>query len=73
MTLPASGAISINNINVELTLAGTTQTTMSFINNLVLSSQRPATPNMDSYHNLAYYQKNNTSNYFSNQLKNYPF
>lgn len=62
MTLPASGAISINNINVELTLAGTTQTTMLYINNLVLASQRPATPNMAGYYSKAYFQNNTAGN-----------
>lgn len=62
MTLPATGAISFNNINVELTLSGTTQTTMLYINNLVLASQRPASPNMDSYHGKAYFQNNTNGN-----------
>jgi hypothetical protein len=63
MTLPVSpNAISINNINVELTLSGTTQTTMLFINNLVLAAQRPASPNMDSYHGKAYFQNSTNGN-----------
>jgi hypothetical protein len=62
MTLPASGPISINQVNVELTLSGTTQTTMLFINNLVLASQRPAQPNMNAYYNKAYFQNNTNGN-----------
>jgi len=62
MTLPASGPISYNNINVELTLAATTQTTMLFINNLVLAAQRPATPNMAGYYSKAYFQNNTNGN-----------
>jgi len=62
MTLPISGDISINNINVELGLPGTAQIDLSFINNLVLPAQRPSNPNVDSYRGKAYFQNNTSGN-----------
>jgi hypothetical protein len=62
MTLPISGDISINNINVELGLPSTAQIDLSFINNLVLPAQRPSDPNVDSYRGKAYFQNNTAGN-----------
>jgi hypothetical protein len=62
MTLPISGDISINDINVELGLPSTAQIDLSFINNLVLPAQRPSDPNVDSYRGKAYFQNNTAGN-----------
>lgn len=61
MTLPVLADISINNINVELGLSGTAQIDLSYINNLVLPAQRPATPHI-ALHNKAYYQNSTAGN-----------
>lgn len=63
MTLPASGQITFNDINVEHGRSGTTaNTTLDYLNGLIKASQRPANPNMDAFHNKAYYQRNADGN-----------
>lgn len=62
MTLPASGAIAFSNINTEVGRSSTQQLDLSYANSLILSSQRPGSPNMNSFYNKAWYQKTNAGN-----------
>lgn len=62
MTLPASGPLSINDINVELGASGTTTRTLQAIDNLIKPAQRGTYPNIGQCYSKAYYQKNNDGN-----------
>lgn len=59
MTLPASGPLSVNNINVELGSSGTTTRTLLAIDNLIKPAQRGTNPNIGQCYNKAFFQKNN--------------
>lgn len=56
MTLPASGAISIANVNNEVGLPTTYSTSLSWIS----GNTKGGYTNMNSLHGLAWYQKNNS-------------
>lgn len=59
MTLPvAPNSISVSQINTEIGSATTTSRTLLFLNDLIKPAQRPATPNMNSFRGLTYYQRN---------------
>lgn len=59
MTLPvAPNSISVSQINTEIGSATTTSRTLEFLNGLIKPAQRPATPNMNSFRGLTYYQRN---------------
>jgi len=60
MTLPASGPLTIADINVEIGRASTFSSSLSFLNGLLKSA--PATPNISAFYNKAYYQSNNLGN-----------
>jgi hypothetical protein len=62
MTLPASGPLSVNQINVEVGSSGTTQRTLQAIDDLILPAQRGTDPNIGQCYSKAYYQKNNEGN-----------
>jgi len=60
MTLPASGPITISNINTEIGQAPTFSSSLNFLNGLLKSA--PASPNMAAFYSKAYYQSNNEGN-----------
>lgn len=62
MTLPASGLISIANINTEIGRPSTQLLDLNYANSLIKAAQRPATPNLNSFHNKAWYRKTNAGN-----------
>jgi hypothetical protein len=62
MTLPASGQIAVSDISVEIGQAPSYSTNLNFLNNLILASQRPATPAMNNFYSKAYFQNNTAGN-----------
>jgi len=62
MTLPASGQISFTDVNVEIGQSSTYSSDLNFLNGLILSSQRPESPNMTGFYSKAYFQNNNNGN-----------
>ena len=60
MTLPASGPLSISNINTELGLSPTFSASLNFLNSYLKPPQ--AQPNMNAFYNKAYFQNNNEGN-----------
>ena len=62
MTLQASGAIAISNINTEIGRAATYTSDLGFLNGLILASQRPGQPNMAAFYSKAYFQNNTHGN-----------
>lgn len=62
MTLPASGQISNADINVEIGQASTFSSSLLFLNDLIVSGQRPATPAMNNFYSKAYFQNNTQGN-----------
>ena len=57
-TLPSSGQISISDINNTMGNPSTYSTDLNFLNGVITPSQRPSTPNMDSFHGKNYFQAN---------------
>jgi len=62
MTLPASGRIDVGDVSVEIGQARTYSTNLSFLNDLVVSGQRPSTPIMSGFYSKAYFQNNTQGN-----------
>lgn len=60
MTLPTTGnSISISQINTEVGRSSTAaDTTMNYLNGLIKSAQRPASPNMSAFYGKTWYQRN---------------
>jgi hypothetical protein len=56
MTLPASGQIGISNISTEIGQAATFSTSLNFLNGLLRSDQRPATPSLTNFYGKTYFQ-----------------
>lgn len=56
MTLPASGQISVSDISQEIGQAATYSTSLDFLNGLIRSDQRPATPAMTGFYGKTYFQ-----------------
>ena len=62
MTLPASGPISNADINVEIGRAATFSSSLQFLNNQIVTAQRPATPAMSNFYNKAFFQNTTQGN-----------
>lgn len=62
MTLPSSGQLSISQVNQEIGQSASYSSSLSFLNNLIVSGQRPAQPNMAGFYSKAYYQRNMDGN-----------
>lgn len=62
MTLPSGGEIAFSNINQEIGQAPTYSSDLSFLNNLILPSLRPATPNLSAFYSMNYYQNTTQGN-----------
>ena len=62
MTLQASGQIAISDISQEIGQAASYSTSLSFLNNLIRSDQRPTTPSMTGFYSKTYFQNNNEGN-----------
>lgn len=61
MTLPASGQIGFSDVNTEVYGTAVYSSDLSFLNSLILPSQRPA-PSMAGFYGLTYFQNNNNGN-----------
>ena len=61
MTTPSSGVISISDVNTEIELASNFSSSLSFLNGFIKTS-RPASPNLQAFYGLTYFQKNNDGN-----------
>ena len=62
MTLPSSGPISISNINTEIGQSASYSSSLSFLNDLIVASQRPSSPNMGGFYSKAYFQNSTQGN-----------
>jgi hypothetical protein len=62
MTLPSSGRIDVGDINVEIGRARTFSTNLSFLNNQIVPTQRPATPVMSQFYSKNFFQNNTQGN-----------
>lgn len=62
MTLPSSGQISVSQINQEIGQAPTFSSDLNFLNNQILPSIRPGTPNMAGFYGLSYFLRNTVGN-----------
>lgn len=63
MTLPSSGQISVSDIDAEVSpKPGGYSASLGFLNELIKPAQRPASPNLDSFHGKAYYNRNADGN-----------
>lgn len=62
MTLPSSGKIDVGDISVEIGQARSFSTNLSFLNNQIVPTQRPATPVMSSFYSRAFFQNNTQGN-----------
>lgn len=62
MTLPANGTIKQSDISVEVGQPATYSTSLNFLNNLIVSGQRPATPAFSGFYSKAYFQNNTQGN-----------
>lgn len=62
MTLPASGPISNADINVKIGQASTFSSSLQFLNNQIVPTQRPGTPAMNNFYNLNWFQNNTQGN-----------
>lgn len=66
MTLPTTGRITVGDINVEVGLARSYTSKLTFLNNKIKSSQRPVTPHMAGFYGKAYYQRTMDGNCTNN-------
>lgn len=62
MTLQASGPIDISDINEKTGRAANFSSSLSFLNNQIVSSQRPAQPRLSNFYNLNYFQNTTQGN-----------
>ena len=62
MTLPASGPISVGNVSVEIGQSATFTDNLNFLNNLIVSGQRPGNPAMNAFYSKAYFQNTTQGN-----------
>lgn len=62
MTTPASGAIGIANINTEMGLSASANSSLNFIKTKTKAAYQQASPTLSNYYNKAYYQKSNEGN-----------
>ena len=62
MTLPSSGQIGVSDISVEIGQPTSYSTDLNFLNNLIVSGQRPSTPNMAGFYGKAYFANNTAGN-----------
>jgi len=62
MTLPSSGPISVSDINTETGQASNYSNDLNFLNNQILPSLRPNTPNMAGFYGLSYFLRNTAGN-----------
>jgi hypothetical protein len=56
MTTPASGQIAISDISQEIGQAATYSTSLNFLNGLLRSDQRPASPSLSAFYGKTYFQ-----------------
>lgn len=70
MTLPASGAISISDVSVEIGQSSSYSTDLDFLNQQILSSLRPATPSLTAFYSLNYYQNTTNGNCNNGNVSN---
>lgn len=62
MTLPASGQLSFSDINSKIGQSPTFSSSLQFLNNQIVASQRPATPAIPNFYSKNYFQNNTQGN-----------
>ena len=62
MTLPASGTLAFSQINTEMGMASTANTSLSFINSNTKAAYQLASPRINNYYSFAWYQNNAQGN-----------
>jgi len=62
MTIQSSGPIAFSNVSTEIGQAPTYTTSLSFLNNEVKPSVRPAIPNMSIFYGMSYFQNTTEGN-----------
>ena len=62
MTIQSSGPIAVSNISTEIGQAPTYTTSLSFLNDQIKPSVRPATPNMSAFYGMSYFQNTTEGN-----------
>jgi hypothetical protein len=62
MTLPSSGAISFNDVNSKIGQSPTFSSSLQFLNNQIVPTQRPATPAMNNFYSKNWFQNNTQGN-----------
>ena len=70
MTLQSSGPIAVSEVNTEVGLATTYSSSLSFLNDKIIASERPAQPNMSAFYSKAYFQNNTAGNCNNGNVNN---
>ncbi len=66
MTTPDNTTIGVSNVNTELRRGASDQADFAWLNGFIKEGQRPASPNLASFWNKAYYQRNADGNCTNN-------
>ncbi len=62
MTLPSSGQISFSDVNSKIGQSPSFSSSLQFLNNQIVPTQRPATPAMNNFYSKNWFQNNTQGN-----------
>lgn len=62
MTLPTSGSISLQDINIETGNSPTYSSSLNWIKSITKAAYQQTSPSLNNYYGFAYYQKSNEGN-----------
>ena len=62
MTLPSSGQISFSDVNSKIGQSPSFSSSLQFLNNQIVPTQRPATPAMNNFYSKDWFQNNTQGN-----------
>lgn len=62
MIIKASGPIQMGDVSVEIGQPIAFSTSLGFLNNLIIPSQRPSNPHLGAFYGLSYFQSNKDGN-----------
>ena len=62
MTLPSSGQISFSDVNSKIGQSPTFSSSLQFLNNQIVPTQRPVNPAMNNFYSKDYFQNNTQGN-----------